>query len=219
MKCPKCAAEVSSKAVFCEKCGASLDAKTTSSGKPAAAAGAAEPSPVAQAGLGRRGADVPEEPLWEGGYSPKAMIGAWVVAGVVTIVALIATTIFWAALGAWWWLPLVAIGAMWLILFLRLFFTRLDVHYRLTNQRFVHEQGILKRVTDRVEVIDIDDVAFEQGLIERLLGVGRIKLTSSDRTHPQLILRGIDDVQRVANLIDEARRKERSRRGLYVESV
>jgi hypothetical protein len=70
-----------------------------------------------------------------------------------------------------------------------------------------------------VEVIDIDDVSYSQGPIERLLGVGTIKLLSSDVSDPQLILRGIDDVQRVATLIDNARREERRRRGLYLESV
>ena len=217
MKCPKCETDVAPEAVFCHKCGAPL--KEPSGGKKAAAS-ASEPSSTQTAGrlgLGGRREDVAEEALWEGGYSPKAMIGTWIVATLVTVALLVAMGLL--QLGAWWWLPLAAIAAMWVVLLLVLFFTRLDVHYRLTNQRFVHKQGIFKRVTDRLEVIDIDDVTFEQGLIERLVGVGRIKITSSDRTHPQLVLRGIDNVDRVANLIDEARRAERQRRGLYVESV
>jgi hypothetical protein len=52
-----------------------------------------------------------------------------------------------------------------------------------------------------------------------VLGVGTIRITSSDRTHPQLVLRGIESVREVSGLIDSARRKERVRRGLHIESV
>jgi hypothetical protein len=77
----------------------------------------------------------------------------------------------------------------------------------------------LSRTTNRVEVIDIDDVQVQQGFVERMLGVGTIKLLSSDTSDPVLSLRGIADVNRVATLIDNARRDERRKRGLYVEAV
>jgi membrane protein YdbS with pleckstrin-like domain len=101
----------------------------------------------------------------------------------------------------------------------RLVVARLSVEYTLTTQRLIHKRGLLRRVTDRVEVIDIDDVSYSQGPIERLLGIGTIQLLSSDVSDPQLVLRGIDNVQQVATLIDNARREERRRRGLYLESV
>jgi hypothetical protein len=77
----------------------------------------------------------------------------------------------------------------------------------------------LWRVTNRVEVIDIDDITFAQGPLERLLGVGTLQLTSSDRTHPELSLPGIDAVQQVASTFDDARRRERRKRGLHIEAV
>jgi hypothetical protein len=75
------------------------------------------------------------------------------------------------------------------------------------------------RHTRRIETIDIDDVSFQQGLLDRLLGVGTIVIHSSDRTDPVMVLSGIDRVQQVANRIDEARRAERVRRGLHIETV
>jgi uncharacterized membrane protein YdbT with pleckstrin-like domain len=98
-------------------------------------------------------------------------------------------------------------------------YRKLTVKYQLTTQRFIHEKGLLKRVTDRIEVIDIDDVSVEQRLIERMVGVGTIKLISSDRSHPVLMLRGIEKVREVAATIDDLRRKERRRRGLHIESI
>jgi uncharacterized membrane protein YdbT with pleckstrin-like domain len=111
------------------------------------------------------------------------------------------------------------VAVVWLGLGLVLVYRKLDVHYTLTSQRFVHKKGILKRVTDRIEVIDIDDVTFEQGIIQRMLGVGTVRLTSSDRSHPELALRGIDEVQRISGLIDDVRRRERRKRGLHIEAI
>ncbi len=77
----------------------------------------------------------------------------------------------------------------------------------------------MKRVTDRIEVIDIDDVTYEQGIVQRMLGVGTIRMSSSDRSHPELVLSGIDGVERVADMIDDIRRKERRKRGLHIEAI
>ncbi len=52
-----------------------------------------------------------------------------------------------------------------------------------------------------------------------MLGVGTIRLTGSDRTHPEMILAGIDKVPEVASMFDDVRRAERRRRSLHIESV
>ena len=65
----------------------------------------------------------------------------------------------------------------------------------------------------------MDDITFEQGLLERLTGVGAIRIVSHDRTDPELALPGIENVQEVAALFDNARLAERRRRGLHVEQI
>ncbi len=159
-----------------------------------------------------------EQTLWQGGYSFKAMYGSWLLAALVTMGALVAMAVtafnpIAVVVG------LIAPAAIWLVFGVYYLIMRLSVDYTLTNQRFIHKHGLLRRVTNRVEVIDIDDVTYEQGLFERMFGVGTIKLLSSDVSDPRLLLKGIDDVHRVSNLIDSARREERRRRGLYVETV
>ena len=116
----------------------------------------------------------------------------------------------------------IALGSillMWVFGGLRYAWRRLGVHYQLTTQRFIHQTGILTRQTDRIEVIDIDDVSFTQGPVERVFGVGTIQLTGSDRTHPTLSMIGIGDVKDIAGLIDDIRRKERRRRSLHIEAI
>ncbi len=160
-----------------------------------------------------------ETAVWQGGFSSKAMFGNWLLAGVVTVVLLIVVLIVGTGNPVLWGVWAVISVVLWGGFAGQLAYRKLTYKYQLTTQRFVHEKGLLKRVTDRIEVIDIDDVSVEQRLIERMVGVGTIKLISSDRSHPVLMLRGIEDVKVVAATIDDLRRKERRRRGLHIESI
>ena len=227
MTCPTCGTNVPRDATFCPQCGARM--RTAAGGNPQDAdlADAVPPAAVersegaraaAAAGFAPKGGDQAEQDLWTGGYSPKAMFGPWIAAGLATIAGLVVVLMFrndtlgWSVLG-------IAVLVVWGGLFLTLAYRRLAVTYRLTNHRLFHEQGVLRRVTDRIEIIDIDDVTFAQDIVERMLGVGTIHVTSSDRTSPELTMPGIDNVKVVADTIDQARRAERQRRGLFIESV
>jgi membrane protein YdbS with pleckstrin-like domain len=208
MRCPSCSTELPSDAVFCSRCGTSL---------------ANQPSTAAPADLMRNAqsktaaAAEPEQPLWHGGFSPQAMYGSWLLAGLVTIFAGVASVLLpWPPT---WLVALVVVGVLWLVLAVYYFKERLSADYTLTTQRLLHRRGILSQKTDRIEVIDIDDVQFTQGIVERMFGVGKIRVISSDRSDPDLILRGIGDVRRVADLIDNARREERRKRSLYMEKI
>lgn len=161
----------------------------------------------------------PEEELWNGGYSAKAMVGTWVLLGLVSVATLILP--FFVPFLAFLSVPisLLVIVGIWLIGAVVYGVRRFGVHYELTSQRFIHQTGILTRDTDRIEVIDIDDVSFTQGPVQRMFGVGRITITSSDRSHPLLNMIGIADVKSVAGLIDDVRRKERRRRSLHIEAI
>jgi membrane protein YdbS with pleckstrin-like domain len=157
-----------------------------------------------------------EEAIWEGGYSGKAMLGTWLLLSLVSVAAIIGSFLA-AALTLPIALPILLV--LWAIAGIVYAFRRFGVHYELTSQRFIHQTGILTRHTDRIEVIDIDDVSFQQGPVQRILGVGSILITSSDRSHPELQMQGIADVKSVAGLIDDIRRTERRRRSLHIESI
>jgi membrane protein YdbS with pleckstrin-like domain len=218
MKCPACNAEVHSGSVFCSKCGASLSA----SAQPPVGQAADEPlsgrrlqpAPLSVPGTG----DDDEQSLWDGRFSMLAMIGEWIGGGVITVAMIIVAVTFSFSSAGWWW-TVAALVVMWLALAARLLYRQLSLRYYLTNQRFVHESGLLWRNIDRIEVIDVDDVTVQQGPVERMLGIGTIRLRSSDTTTPEFFVQGIEDVRRVAGLLDDARRKERRKRGLYVEQI
>lgn len=205
MNCPKCDLTVPADAVFCPSCGAKVSADTAADklrGKSLEA---------------RSSANDAEISLWHGGFSPKAMIGSWILAALVTVVA-IAASMFANYGGAGVFVAIMVSLAIWAGLGLQLLYRRYAVEYELTNQRLVHKRGILRRVTNRIETIDIDDVQVEQGFVERMFGVGTIKILSSDVSDPMLIIAGIDGVKEVGKMIDDARRQERRKRGVHIET-
>jgi uncharacterized membrane protein YdbT with pleckstrin-like domain len=165
---------------------------------------------------------VKEELLWTGGFVAKAMIGWWINCLIITI-ALVVLGFFSGSImgenvnknGVWTVLGGIIL-LVWLIVAFVYMTRRIGVSYELTTQRLIHRHGILTRTTDRVELIEIEDVAFTQGLVERMLNVGKIRVASSDRSHPILNMLGIADVGNVSNMIDNARRAERRRRALMI---
>jgi uncharacterized membrane protein YdbT with pleckstrin-like domain len=170
--------------------------------------------------------DLPEEELWTGGYSPKAMTGNFILAAIVSAAAIIGGTFF----PPFGWLVGVGVAVL-LFLYLAsvLFFRHMAVSYRLTSQRLIIERGVLGRTNDRVLVVEIDDLSVKQGALERMFNVGSIILDTKDKTtldgvSPSslktsgegiLTMNGIENPSHVADLIDEARHAERARRGLY----
>jgi len=167
--------------------------------------------------LRKRPQPEPELPLWQGTFSGRSMIGTWLTVAVLSFILWTMLqaapdhelAIFLApALAALWGLPLLQLG-----------YDKLVSHYRLTTQRLTHRHGILQQQMRRLELIDIDDVTVRQSLLQRLVNAGTIELQSSDVSDPLLVMHGIGRVREVSLMIDDARRAERQRRGLFIESV
>lgn len=206
MRCGNCNSPVSETAKFCGHCGAELP----KIGIPEQDGPRLSPrTPLAEDD---------ETVIWTGSFSAKGLIHSWLLAILITIV--LPAGGIWVSAKATEWLVLIGIiGLVWIGLGLFLLLQRLNIHYELTNHRLIHRSGILLRRTNRIELIDMNDVSHEQGIIERLVNVGTIEITSSDRSHPIIDLPGIANVNEIAMLIDDARLRERSRRGVHIEQI
>jgi uncharacterized membrane protein YdbT with pleckstrin-like domain len=82
--------------------------------------------------------------------------------------------------------PAAAAFLLWSGYLLATFAGRRAVRYRLTAQRLEVERGMLGKRYESVDLWRIRDVVLEQTLFERLRGVGRITVLSSDQVEPQL---------------------------------
>ena len=224
MHCQDCGRDLADDAAFCPYCVKKI-APTQAAQAATSNAPIADPlhpvvaSEKLRQDPSRFGSEAPqEEELWEGGFSPKAVYSRMMLLAIVTAACLVGVAMFWGT--ATGWLTVAAgIVILWGALGLSIVHRRMAVHYRLTRYRLFHERGIVSRVTDRLETIDIDDVIVKQTLLDRLLGTGTIVVMSSDRTAPEVRMAGIDQVSHVADLIDTTRRAERQRRGIHLEST
>ena len=159
---------------------------------------------------------VPERSWWKGGYSAKAMYGTWIASAIISVLAIAAVVLLGqGSIAAAWYIAGAGVLLLWGAVIATFVYRRLSVHYELTTQRFIHQEGLLVRRTDRIEVIDIEDISYTQGIVQRLLGVGTIRISGRDQSHPELVLSGIDKVPEVASLIDDVRRDERRKRSLH----
>lgn len=229
MRCPACGSKVVDEALFCQQCGSRVrDAGSPQQGddqvrrRRTRRSRGAPPDRLPRT----RGSSLVESRdylddeslVWIGSYSWKGMIHEFLLAAVATALLVLAGVFLFQGDGVWSFIG-VFVGATWLLLLCVLAFRKLNFEYKLTDQRLIHESGILYRVLDRTEMIDVDDVRVEQDIIERVANVGKIRLRTSDRTHPHITFRGIDRPRQIADLIDDARRRERMRRGIHVEAI
>jgi membrane protein YdbS with pleckstrin-like domain len=117
----------------------------------------------------------------------KAML--WLLIGLV----LICLPVFaWILEWTWWpwWLTLICVVAAVLVVVIPWLLIR-ATRYRITNYRIDFERGIVTKKIDTLELWHVDDIKFEQGLIDRMMNVGCIIVISDDRTTPRLDLHGV----------------------------
>ena len=70
------------------------------------------------------------------------------------------------------------------------------MRYRITNYRIDFERGILTKRIDTLELWHVDDINFEQGIVDRMMNVGTITVISDDRSTPRLELAGVPNPAR-----------------------
>jgi hypothetical protein len=220
--CSACGAEIPENAAVCSSCGQPRRTTDPVDGerKPAPdAASVPAPSRTAEppaTDANPAGQTETDETLWVGGYSWRALLPQWLAA---TFLAVIAGAIGWPWVG--WTSALfialvtsvVTLGGVGLYLAYR----RLSVVNTLTSHQFSQQTGLLARDMTSVDLVQIDDVAFDQSRFERWCGTGTIKLISVNAAAPELLLDSIGNPHRVAATINAACHAARIRGGWFID--
>jgi uncharacterized membrane protein YdbT with pleckstrin-like domain len=102
--------------------------------------------------------------------------------------------------------PLAAIAWKWLVLKL--------VRYELTQERIRVRSGVFTRHLEEIEIYRVKDTELSIPLWQRLVGIGTLRVISSDHTNPNLPLRGIADPESVRERIRAACEAVRRARGV-----
>jgi membrane protein YdbS with pleckstrin-like domain len=73
--------------------------------------------------------------------------------------------------------------------------------YRVSNQRIVIESGVFSRRIEDIDMRTVEDLAFHQSFLERLLEIGTIVVVSADRTAGRYPLVGITRPRETRELV------------------
>jgi membrane protein YdbS with pleckstrin-like domain len=234
MRCPACGHDVPEGDKFCGNCGAALEASQTgqepsaSQEKPEQAAAQPDAGPTDDAAADTtdiRG----EREVWRGRYSNRAAAGGLLITfAVALILALLCTFLtlrFWEKQEGQHFMDVavwIVAGAVVLAVLVRVLWRwlkyRFTLRYRLTTERLFIDKGLFSRTRDEIELIRVDDVRVKQRLMDRIFKVGQVRIISTDRTHGELVLLGIDEPDGVKEKIRQYMRARR-KKSLHVESL
>ncbi len=157
-----------------------------------------------------------EKDLWAGRASWKSLVpplAGWLGLTLIAVLVLYAISQNWLI---WWaWL----IGAVLTTTAIaRHAWTIISMSYRITTQRIFVRRGVLTVTMDQTELLRVDDVKTRQTIIERMLGLGRVEVYSSDRSDSRLILADIDQPEQVAEFVRRNTRMAQ-KRTLFMEQL
>lgn len=86
--------------------------------------------------------------------------------------------------------------------------------FTLTTQRLRLSTGILTKRFDDLELYRVKDLTMEQPIVQRILGLGTIRMLTSDATTPTLALNAVADPMAVRDAMREAVERCRRERGV-----
>jgi uncharacterized membrane protein YdbT with pleckstrin-like domain len=132
----------------------------------------------------RSPADEPEQTLWEGRPSQWTNFGAFCV-GAIGVAAPIAAAV---ALGH------TELSLASLLFVATTFWKWLQVQctqFTVTTERIKTRRGVLSRERNEMELYRVKDTALDEPLLLRLVSRANVRVMSSDRTSPVLVLNAI----------------------------
>ena len=88
--------------------------------------------------------------------------------------------------------------------------------YKLTDQRLVITSGVLNRKNEQIELFRVKDIDWEEPLMLRLFGLGRLTIRSTDSTDPIATLNALRGGEAVVDTFRGAvsRLRQKSRVGV-----
>lgn len=176
VKCPECGREISDKALACPHCAYPMTAAQSASNR-------------AQANTtGETTLQIDHPSMFRNRPFLFSLYALLVIAG--PVMALM--NLHWAG-----WLLTVA-GA---VAFLVWWLICLSMELTLTDERTILRKGLLSKRTNEVRHEDVRNIQVTQSFVQRMLGVGRIAISSAGQDTIEIDMDGVRDPQAIANLI------------------
>jgi uncharacterized membrane protein YdbT with pleckstrin-like domain len=127
---------------------------------------------------------------------PKALVLPAVVLIITLAVAIFLVRLVDNGVAHWVvWILALLVVIVWVA---RPFLDWLTATYTITNRRLITREGLIARRGHDIPLMRISDVAFNQGILDRILGCGTLVISDAS-THGSVKLHdipGVEDVQR-----------------------
>ena len=88
----------------------------------------------------------------------------------------------------------------------------LTTRYKLTNERLIVTNGFISKRIEEIELYRVNDVSMKMSVMERIFGLGDVRLETTDASTPDPQIKDIQNPERVKDLVRQAARAERQRR-------
>lgn len=207
MNCVKCGAELVSDAEFCSHCGTPVTKILTEEG--------AIHKPVELI-------EEKEEIIWHGRRSYLDFLLQWLIAFLFLGLCIV-SLVFRTPLGDYFnrlfsagyfytffgWLAF-ALGLMFFLILVNILYHVFGAYYRLTNQRFVMQRGLIARRIDYIELWRVRDLDAKQNYLERIISCGDLQIISTDPTTPNLTVLGLRHPYKQMEMIRAAVNSQRA---------
>ena len=128
------------------------------------------------------------------------VVGGLVLAGAAMFSESVPTWLSWAGLAF-----TVAAGGWWAVWWVE---DRMTARLRITTKRTIHRTGLLNKNTSEVLHEHIRNIRIEQNFVERIFGVGSIKIDSSagGQDDEEIYMEGIPNPEKLRQTIDQYRK-------------
>ena len=131
---------------------------------------------------------------------PKALVGPGLVLVVTLVVAIFLDRMVGnRVVSLLIWIVALVVVVWWV---LRPFLDWLTSTYTITSKRLITRQGWISRKGHDIPLMRISDVAFDQGIVDRMLGCGTL-VVSDASTHGSVQLHDIPRVETVQRMLSD----------------
>lgn len=89
-----------------------------------------------------------------------------------------------------------------------------NTKYVLTSQRLRTETGVFNKTTDEVELYRVRDYRVDRPFLLRLFSLGNVVLTTSDKSHPLVVINAVPGSEELREQIRSAVEEMRQLKGI-----